>query len=376
MRQRLLKEIPAQKFGEQFETLRDEILNRIDQVCKRGNFILGQEVKIFENDFAKWLGVGQTVGCASGTDALLLALMALGVGNGDEVITTPFTYYATGVAIVRAGAKPVFVDIDPQTYNINVEKIAEKITAKAKVILPVHLYGQPCRMDRITEIVKKHKLFLVEDCAQAHGTKYGGRKVGTFGDFGCFSFYPTKNLGAYGDGGAVATSQDHLASEVKLLRVLGAVKRYHHEKIGINSRLDELQAAILNVKMKYLDRWLEVRRKRAHRYDQLFKESKLSEVSIPFEDPNGWHTFHLYVIRVQRRDGLLEHLTNNGVQSYVYYPTPLHLEKAFSFLGGKLGDCPEAEKASLETLALPLYPELTDDDQAEVVKRVIEFYKS
>ncbi len=371
-----MKEVPAQKFGEQFEALRGEIMARLEKVCSSGHFILGPEVKQFETDFAHWLGAGYGIGVASGSDALLLALMALGIGRGDEVITTPFTYFATGESIFRSGATPVFVDIDPGTYNIDPQKIAEKITPRTKVILPVHLYGQPCRMDQILNLAAKHKLKIVEDCAQAHGSKFNGRTIGTFGDFGCFSFYPTKNLGAYGDGGFVAASDETLAKELFLLRGHGAVKKYHHEKMGINSRLDSLQAAILNVKLKHLARWLEMRREKSHRYNQLLKQAGMAEVKIPYEDPEGFHTYHLYTIRAEKRDYLLDHLVKQGIAAGVYYPTPLHLEKPFAYLDGRKGDCPEAEKAALETLSLPLYPELTDEDQDYVVSKIKEFYRS
>lgn len=404
----LLKEVPAQKFTEQFQGLREEITERVGKVFASGHFILGPEVKQFQNDFARWLGAGHGIGVASGSDALLLALMALGIGPGDEVITTPFTYFATGESIFRTGAKPIFVDIDPETYNIDPRKVEERINPRTKMILPVHLYGQPCRMDRLLNLAAKHKLKVVEDCAQAHGSKFKGRTIGTFGDFGCFSFYPTKNLGGYGDGGFVAASDEALANEVFLLRGHGAVKKYHHEKMGINSRLDEVQAAILNVKLKYLDRWLSMRRERAHRYNELLKQAGVTQLRVPYEDPDGLHTYHLYTIRVDNgdsrnerpssrrsasspsqgargsrnsgssalsaRDGLLDYLVRNGISAGVYYPTPLHLEKPFAYLGGRKGDCPEAEKAALDTLALPLYPELTDEDQDYVVTRIKEFY--
>lgn len=369
-----MKEIPAQKFGEQFDGLRNEIMARLEKVCASGQFILGPEVKQFETDFARWLGAGYGIGVASGSDALLLALMALGLGRGDEVITTPFTYFATGESIFRTGATPVFADIDPVTYNLDPRKVEAKITPRTKVILPVHLYGQPCRMDQIMNLAAKHKLKIVEDCAQAHGTKFKGRTIGTFGDFGCFSFYPTKNLGAYGDAGFVACSDEALAQEVFLLRGHGAVKKYHHEKMGINSRLDSVQAAILNVKLKHLDRWLEMRREQARRYNQLLKQVGMSEVKTPYEDPDGLHTYHLYTVRAPKRDLLLEYLGQNGISAGVYYPTPLHLEKPFAYLGGRKGDCPEAEKAALETLSLPLYPELTGEDQDYVVAKIKEFY--
>lgn len=376
MTQKLMREVPAQRFGEQYQALRDEILERLDGVCRRGQFILGPEVEQFERDFARWVGADYGIGCASGSDALYLALRALEIGAGDEVITSPFTYFATAESIVRAGATPVFADIDALTYNIDHETVESRITPRTRAILPVHLYGQACRMDRLVSIAKSRKLWIVEDCAQAHGSLGGGRKVGTFGELGCFSFYPTKNLGTYGDGGLVATSREDLAHEVRLLRGHGAIKKYHHEKLGINSRLDEVQAAILNVKLKYLDRGIEIRREKAHRYNELMKGQGIDQVKIPVEDAHGYHTYHLYVVRASRRDELAEYLGRVGIQCGVYYPTPLHLEKAFAFLGYRLGNFPCAEAASQETLALPLYPELTDADQAYVVEKVAEFYRS
>ncbi|MBI4550311.1 MAG: DegT/DnrJ/EryC1/StrS family aminotransferase [Candidatus Omnitrophica bacterium] len=370
-----LKEVPPQRFGVQFEAMREEIMARIERVCQKGQFILGPEVKAFEETFARWLGAGHGIGVASGSDALLLALLALEIGPGDEVITTPFTYFATGESIVRAGARPVFVDIDPKTYNLRADKIEEKINARTKAILPVHIYGQPCRMDAVLDLAARKRLAVVEDCAQAHGTLWSGRKVGTFGDYGCFSFYPTKNLGAYGDGGFVAAREDARALEVRILRSHGALKKYHHEKLGINSRLDEIQAAILNVKLKFLDQALAARRQRAHRYNELLRNAGLTEIQTPYEEPQGFHTYHLYVIRAPRRDALLQHLEKSGIGAGVYYPFPLHLEKPFAFLGYGKGLCPEAEKASLETLALPLFPEMTDDDQDYVVERVAQFYR-
>jgi len=376
MDEKVLRKVPAQKFGEQFELFRREAMERLEKTCEGGWFILGPEVKQFEQTYAKWLGSTYGIGVANGTDALLLALFALGIGEGDEVITTPYTYHATGAAIVRSGAKPVFVDIDPVSYNINPELIEAKITDKTKALLPVHIYGQACRMAAIQAIAEKHNLAIVEDCAQAHGTTIDGKKVGSFGEFGCFSFYPTKNLGAFGDGGMLTCDDEALNAEVRLLRHQGSVVRYEHEKAGMNSRLDELQATILNIKMKYLDKWLEQRHQKGHRYNELLKERGLDQIVTPWEEPKTYHTYHLYVIRVEARDPLMEFLKNSGIDVYIYYPTPLHLSPAFKDAGGKPGDCPEAEKAALSTFALPLYPELSDDEQVYVADKLAEFYAS
>jgi len=370
-----MKKVPAQKFGEQFASMKREILEAIEKVCASGQFILGDEVKLFEEEFSKWIGASYGIGVANGTEAIQLALVALGVGPGDEVITTPHTYFATGNAIVKTGARAVLVDIDLKSYNIDAGKIEEKITKKTKAIVPVHLYGQPCEMDKIMAIARKHRIPVVEDCAQTHGTKYQGKKAGSFGELGAFSFYPTKNLGAYGDGGIVTTSREDLAKEVKVLRSQGATKRYHHDKLGFNSRLDTLQAAILRVKLKRLDEAVEARRRIAHRYNQLIKEAGIPQVVTPFEDPRGFHTYHQYVIRMEQRDALLEFLTQEGIDCYIYYPFPLHLTKALEFLGYRKGEYPLAEKAALETFALPIYPELTDEEQQYVVEKIREFYK-
>lgn len=370
-----MRKVPAQKFGEQFDSMKSEILEAIEKVCASGQFILGDEVKLFEGEFAKWIGASYGIGVANGTEAIQLALVALGVGPGDEVITTPHTYFATGNAIVKSGARPVLADIDLKTYNIDAGKIEDKITKKTKAIVPVHLYGQPCEMDKIMAIAKKHGLFVVEDCAQTHGTKYQGKKAGAFGDFGAFSFYPTKNLGAYGDGGIVLTSNEDLAKEVKILRSQGATKRYHHDKMGFNSRLDTLQAAILRVKLKRLDAAIEARRRIAHRYNELIRGAGIGEVVTPFEDPRGLHSYHQYVVRMKKRDELLKFLGDAGIDCYIYYPFPLHLTKALDFLGYRQGEFPLSEKASAETFALPIYPELTEDDQQYVVEKIGEFYK-
>jgi len=376
MSQTVGKRVPAQRFGEQYKVFRNELLEALDKVCSSGQFILGDEVKLFEEEYAKWLGTTYALGVANGTDAILLALLALGIGPGDEVIAPSHTYFATGNAIVKSGAKLVLADIDLKTYNMDPVQIEAKITKKTKAILPVHLYGQPCLMDKILPLAKKHSLALVEDCAQAHGSLYQGKKVGSFGQFGCFSFYPTKNLGAYGDGGMVVTSDEKLAQEIRILRNQGMTKRYHHDKLGFNSRLDTLQAAVLRVKFRHLAQALEARRKKAYRYNELIeREGLAAEVVIPWGAPQGYHTYHQYVIRVSKRDELLKHLCDSGVDCYIYYPFPLHLTQALEFLGYRKGDFPNSEKAALETFALPIYPELTDEDQLYVVEKIKEFYK-
>ncbi|HNV85683.1 MAG TPA: DegT/DnrJ/EryC1/StrS family aminotransferase [Candidatus Omnitrophota bacterium] len=375
MSQTIAKKVPAQRFGEQYKGFRTELLEAVDKVCASGQFILGEEVRLFEEEYAKWLGAAYAAGVGNGTDAIVLALLALGIGPGDEVIAPSHTYFATGNAIVKTGAKLVLADIDLETYNIDPARIEKRITKKTKAIVPVHLYGQPCRMDQIVPLAKKHNLFLVEDCAQAHGTKFEGRSVGTFGEFGCFSFFPTKNLGAYGDAGIVVTSDEKLLQEVRILRNQGMTKRYHHDKLGFNSRLDTLQAAILRVKLrKYMAGALETRRKRALAYTEMIARAGLGQVKVPFEDPRGHHTYHQYVIRVEKRDELLKHLGDAGVECYIYYPFPLHLTRALEFSGYRQGDFPNSEKAAAETFALPIYPELTDADQEYVVEKISEFY--
>jgi dTDP-4-amino-4,6-dideoxygalactose transaminase len=298
--------------------------------------------------------------------------MALGIGSGDEVITSSFTFAATAEAIALRGAKPVFVDIDHKTFNIDPDKIEAAITGKTKAIIPVHLYGQAAEMEKIMAIARKYKLYVVEDAAQAIGARHKGTAVGGFGDFGCLSFYPSKNLGACGDGGAVLTNDANLARSVKMFRVHGSKQRYHHEAVGVTSRLDAIQAVILSVKLKYLDGWTEIKREKAKIYDQGFGE--IQKAAIPVIGENNSHVYHQYTIRAEDRNGLEKHLNENGVPTMIYYPIPLHLQPAFAYLGGKPGDLPQTESAAREVISLPIYAELTGQDQQTVIETVKIFF--
>jgi len=367
--------VPLLDLRPQHEALRDELLLAVQRVIDTQQFILGPEVKKFEEEIADYSQVRHAIGCASGSDALLLALMALDVKAGDEVITTPFTFFATAGAIARIGARPVFVDIDPDTYTIDPGKIEEKITGRTRAFMPVHLYGQCADMDGLLEIAKKHHLPVIEDAAQAIGATDRGRRAGSMGDLGCFSFYPSKNLGAAGDAGMLTTNDDALAERLRKLRVHGGAKEYHHKEVGINSRLDSLQAAVLRIKLPHLEAWSAGRREKARRYGELLKEAKPAiEVTPPFVREEATHIFHQYCIRVpEHHDELMSHLEQNGVAVRVYYPVPLHVQECFSFLGYGPGDFPESEAAARETIALPCFPELTDEQQAYVVDVIASF---
>lgn len=360
--------VPLMKLNVQYESLKDDIDKVMVSIAQGSKFILGKEVEDFERDIGKYCGVEYAIGVASGTDALILTLASLGIGRGDEVITTPFTFVATAEAISRLGARPVFVDIDPLTYNINPAKIEEAITPNTKAIIPVDLYGNPCDMNAILEIAKEHKLKVIEDAAQAIGATYDGRKIGSLGDSGCISFYPGKNLGAFGDGGMIVTNDRDIAEKARILRVHGSGSRYHHSVIGFNSRLDNLQAAILSIKLPKLDEWTERRREIAERYNRALKDVVL----IPKEQDKGKHVYHLYVIRIgrEKRDIVLNSLNENGIESRVYYPLPLHLQECYKELGYKEGSFPEAEGAARETLALPLFSELRKEEQNYVIERL------
>jgi dTDP-4-amino-4,6-dideoxygalactose transaminase len=320
---------------------------------------------------------------ASGSDALLLSLMAAGIGSGDEILLPSFTFFATAGSVSRLGAIPIFIDIDQETYNIDPSKIEEKITSKTKALIPVHLFGQCADMDPLLKIAKEKNLFIIEDAAQALGAEYKptaaleGRQAGQMGDFACFSFYPTKNLGAFGDAGMVVTNNPGLAEKVRLLRVHGSQPKYFHKTIGINSRLDTIQAAILLVKFKYLEKWTTERQKKAERYQLLFQDlsSSVNGFKLPTIQYQNRHIFHQYVIRVPERDRLRQFLTEEGIGTDIYYPVPLHLQECYSFLKYRRGDLPNSEKASGEVLALPIYPELTGDQQTLVVERIRAFYK-
>ena len=328
-----------------------------------------------ENSIAGYCQTKHAVGCASGSDALLLALMALDVKAGDEVITTPFSFFATAACITRLGARPVFVDIDPPTYNIDASQVADAITSRTKAIMPVHLYGQCAVMDPLLEVGKRRSVPIVEDAAQAIGATDNGRPAGSMGLIGCFSFYPTKNLGGAGDGGILTTNDDDVAARLRRLRAHGGANEYAHDEVGINSRLDELQAAVLGVKFPSLDRWSEERAQKAALYSKLLSEADLSfPLVTPHVRDDGRHIFHQYVIRVPgNRDALMEHLKTRGVGTKVYYPIPLHLQACFNYLGYKEGQFPESESAAKETLALPVYPELSQEQQVYVVDSIKSF---
>ena len=358
----------------QYEDIKDEIKGPVEKVVTSGGFILGEDVKLFEQEFPDYCGVKHGVGVNSGTDALFLACLACGIGKGDEVIVMPYTHIATALGISMAGARPVFVDIEEKTYNIDVSKIEKAITKKTKAILPVHLYGHPVDMDPLMEIAKKHNLKVIEDCAQAHGALYKDKKVGSFGDAACFSFYPTKNLGAFGDGGMVISNSEDIKERLLLLRDYGRKGRYEHILKGYNSRLDTLQAAILRVKLKHLDEWNEKRRKSAHLYTKLFKENNIDLV-LPNESDYAKHVYHLYPVRVKDRKSVMEKLAEKGIRTLMHYPIPIHLQDAYKDLGHKKGDFQISEKCCEEILSLPMYPELPEEEIKYVVASFREILK-
>ncbi len=362
--------IPVFDLKDQYNAMKGEINEAVARVLESGWFILGQEVEAFEEEFATYCGLSHGIGVGSGTEALHLALLACEVGSGDEVITVPHTAVATVAAIELTGARPVFVDIDPASYTIATDQVEARITARTRAIVPVHLYGQAADLDPILEIAQRHGLTVVEDCAQAHGAEYKGRRVGSFGRVACFSFYPTKNLGAYGDGGMVVTDDDALAQKVRLLRQYGWKKRYTSSLRGINSRLDELQAAILRAKLRHLDEWNEARRARARLYDGLLAGSS---VTTPTEMDYARHVYHLYVVRCPHRahrDGLKSYLAEHGVGTAIHYPVPIHLQEAYHDLGYRRGDFPVTEACADEILSLPMYPELQENEVREVSELV------
>jgi dTDP-4-amino-4,6-dideoxygalactose transaminase len=362
----------------QFATIHDEVMEAVTQVFESQYFILGPEVKLLEDEVAAKLGAKFAVGCASGTDALILSLLAAGIGKGDEVITTPFSFIATAGSIAYVGAKPVFVDIEPVTYNINPALLQAAITPKTRAIMPVHLFGLPADMDPILAIARAHNLAIIEDAAQAIGSRYAGRFTGTFGDYGCFSFFPSKNLGGAGDGGMITTNDPAIADRLQMLRVHGSKKKYFHEMIGTNSRLHALQAAVLRVKLRHLDAWQQGRQNRADRYRRLFETAGLSSfITAPPVPPAKFeHVYNQFTIRSTRRDDLKAFLHNKGVPSEIYYPLSIHLQEAFAYLGHAPSDFSESEKASREVLALPVYPELPDPQQDRVVQAIVDFRSS
>jgi len=356
----------------QFNEISDEIRVAIDAVLESQHFILGPAVADFEQAVASYCGVAHAVGVSSGTDAILASLMALGIGPGDEVITTPYTFFSTAGCISRLCARPVFVDTDPWTFNIAPEKIEGAVTEKTKAILPVHLFGQCAEMDPILEIARKHRLRVVEDAAQAIGAKYKGRDAGTMGDLGCFSFFPSKNLGGFGDGGMVVTDDPELAEKVRMLRAHGSKPKYYHSMIGGNFRLDALQAAILHVKLHHLESWTERRRRNGALYNELLAELP---IMIPHIEQHNFSIYNQYVIRTGDRDRLRSFLKDKGVGTEIYYPLPLHMQKCYEHLGYRQGDFPEAEKAAADSLAIPIYPELTQEQQRYVVSQIRAFFQ-
>ena len=360
----------------QFATIREEVMEAMTRVMESQAFILGSEVKSFEEEFSRSFAAKHTISCASGSDALVLALMAAGIGSGDEVITTPFTFVATAGSIARVGAKPVFVDVDPATYNLDPEKIAAALTPRTRAIMPVHLFGLAADLTPVLEVAKANGLTVIEDAAQAVGATYDGQFVGNIGHFGCFSFFPSKNLGGAGDGGLVTTQDPAIAERLLLLRVHGSRKKYRHEIPGTNSRLDALQAAILRVKLGHLDEWTKARQAKAQRYRQLFQQMGLEKfIQVAPEPPAQYrHVYNQFTIRCAERDGLRESLRAAGIPSEIYYPLPLHLQPAFSYLGYRAGDFPQAELASSQVLSLPVYPEMTEAQQQSVATAIAKFY--
>jgi dTDP-4-amino-4,6-dideoxygalactose transaminase len=368
--------VPLLDLSEQNQTLRPEIEAALGRVLDTNAFILGGEVQALEKELADYCGTKYAIGCASGSDALLLALMALDVSAGDEVITTPYSFFATASAVTRLGAVPVFVDIDPATYNLDILQVEGKITEKTRAIQPVHLYGQCADMAGLRGVAEKYGVPVVEDAAQAIGAEENGMRAGAMSEIGCFSFYPSKNLGGMGDGGFMTTNDDELAKKLFALRVHGSEERYYHKWVGLNSRLDGFQGAVLRVKLPYLDAWSDKRKANADRYRALFTDAGLAEeIGLPFERENVRHIYNQFVIRVPgRRDELREFLGAGGIGTDIYYPVPLHSQECFAYLGYGEGDFPESERASRETLALPIFPELRPEQQDYVVEKIAEFY--
>ena len=380
------KPIPILDLKAQYAAIHDEIHAAIERVLDSQQFILGPEVEILEKVLADYCQCRYALGVSSGTDALLLSLMAIGIQPGDEVITTPYSFFATAGSIVRLGAVPVFVDIAPGTLNIQAQQIERVVSSRTKAILPVHLAGQVADMDPIMDVANRYGLSLIEDACQAIGADYKGRRAGSIGKLGCFSFFPSKNLGGYGDGGLVTTNDAKLADKVALLRNHGQRPKYHNLLVGGNFRMDALQAAILNVKFNHLEAWTEARRKHAAKYRELFQQAGISitldELGskkgsvLPIESGFGRHIYHLFIIRTEHRDELKSYLHDRQIGAEIYYPLPLHLQECLSGMGFQPGDYPESERAAKETLALPIYPELSEEMQARVVDTLCEFYRS
>lgn len=387
--------VPLLDLKAQYAGIREEIREAIDRVADSQHFILGPEVEGLEREVAAYSQCDFGIGVSSGTDALLVALMAINLQPNDEVITTPYTFFATAGAISRLNAKTVFVDIDPLTYNIDPARIEGAITERTRAVIPVHLYGQMADTEAIMDVARRHQLHVIEDAAQAIGSEYGGRRAGSIGDIACFSFFPSKNLGGFGDGGMVTTNNAELAKQVKLLRNHGYAPKYYNKVVGGNFRLDAIQAAVLRIKLQYLDSWTEKRQQNAATYRRLFMEAelaippelaavklgstandfeKMSGVVLPFEKPNVRHIYNQFVVRCAQRDQLLAHLKERQIGTEIYYPVPMHLQECFVELGYKQGDFQISERAAHETLALPIYPELTEDMMARVVDAISDFY--
>jgi dTDP-4-amino-4,6-dideoxygalactose transaminase len=363
-----LKNIQMVDTKTQYLKIKKEIDNAIQDVIDSTQFIQGPAVKNFEKNVEKYLGSKFAIGCASGTDALQIAMMALDIKPGDEILTTPFTFVATTETIAILGAVPVYVDIDPKTFNMDVNKIEGKITPKTKAIMPVHLYGQPCEMDAIMKIAEKHGLYVIEDAAQAMGAKYKNKMLCTIGHIGCISFYPSKNLGAFGDGGMITTNDEKLAEKIRMIISHGSKRKYYHETLGVNSRLDSIQAAILDIKLKYLDEYCEARYNAAMKYNERFK----GKFETPYIMPGVKHIFHQYSIRVKNRDKMMEFLKSHNIPSMIYYPVPLHMQEAYKY-DYKPGDYPVSEEIAKEIISLPMHTELTDEEIDFITSKVIEF---
>ena len=376
--------IPLLDLHRQYQQIREEVLAAVERVCSSQQFVLGAEVEALEHEIAAFAGASEAVGCASGTDALWLALLAAGIQAGDAVITTAFSFFASASAIVRAGARPLLVDVDPETLNLNPDLVKARLreggSYKIRAMLPVHLYGQCANMDELQRIADEFQLAIIEDAAQAIGAKWRGKNAGSLGVAAAFSFYPTKNLSAYGDAGMVTTSASDLADRMRNLRNHGSPRRYHHEEVGWNCRMDAIQAAILRVKLPHVETWNRQRRQCAATYDRLVADagliSKKSNSGVrPLQtSPHAFHVFHQYVIRVYRRDELRKFLGERKIGTEVYYPIPLHLQPCFAYLGYSAGDLPESERAAQEVLALPMFPELTEAEQKCVVENIADFY--
>lgn len=368
-------QVPLLDLKAQFRTIKTEVMAVLEAVCEEQGFVLGPRVAELERALARYTGASHAVGVASGSDALLLSLMAAGVGRGDEVVTVPFTFFATAGAVSRLGAKPVFVDVRPDTFNLDPSQLERAVTAKTKAVIPVHLFGQCAEMETINTLARRKKMPVIEDACQAIGAARHGVKAGVLGDTACFSFFPSKNLGAFGDGGLITTNDAKLHDALAMLRVHGSRTRYVHEAVGINSRLDALQAAVLSVKLAHLDRWAEGRRRNAARYDDLFRQAGLQDqITLPTTQSGNHHVFNQYTIRAKRRDDLRNFLKDRQIGTEIYYPIPMHLQECYRSLGHRKGDFPVSERAAEEVLSLPIYPELADEQLVYVVEQIKAFY--